>query len=357
MSYYFKDNHFVIENYDKQKTFSSFLPGIAGVKGIPLWAFYANRGQGLTSFGIRDKDEPIQEFFPANTSYQYVDKYGFRSFVKVDGKVYEPFAVNTEDDLVRNMMISRGHFSIEEINQTRKIQVKVTYFGLTNEPLAGLVRRVEIKNLGDNRVIDVVDGLANILPSGATNEGYKSMSNLMVSWMGVENTENNIPFYKFRASSGDEAEISMHHKGHFYLSFMDDSKLIKPIIDLELIFGYDTSLTIPIGLMKNNLADWDLNHQIVVNKVPCGFTPVSKTVLSGETIEINTIIGHVTDVSIINEKASSFARKDFIAQKLSDAETVIDALVHVVDTKTGFPMFDAYIKQNFLDNTDRKSVV
>lgn len=353
MSYYFKDNHFVIENYDKQKTFSSFLPGIAGVKGIPLWAFYANRGQGLTSFGIRDKDEPIQEFFPANTSYQYVDKYGFRSFVKVDGKVYEPFAVNTEDDLVRNMMISRGHFSIEEINQTRKIQVKVTYFGLTNEPLAGLVRRVEIKNLGDNRVIDVVDGLANILPSGATNEGYKSMSNLMVSWMGVENTENNIPFYKFRASSGDEAEISMHHKGHFYLSFMDDSKLIKPIIDLELIFGYDTSLTIPIGLMKNNLADWDLNHQIVVNKVPCGFTPVSKTVLSGETIEINTIIGHVTDVSIINEKASSFARKDFIAQKLSDAETVIDALVHVVDTKTGFPMFDAYIKQNFLDNTLR----
>ncbi len=353
MSYYFKNDQFVIENYDKQKTFSSFLPGIAGVNGIPLWAFYSNRGQGLTSFGIKDKDEPIQEFFPANTSYQYVDKYGFRSFVKVGGAVYEPFTVNTEDDLTRNMMISRGHFSIEEINQTRKIQVKVTYFGLTNESVAGLVRKVEIKNFGDERVIDVVDGLANILPSGATNEGYKNMSNLMVSWMGVENTEKNIPFYKFRASSGDEAEVSMHHKGHFYLSFVEDDKLIKPIIDLELLFGYDTSLTVPFGFKNNDLRDLDLNHQIVVNKVPCGFTPVSKMFVNGETVEINTIIGHAADVSMINEKASSFAKKAYIAQKLSEAEAVIDALVGVVDTKTSFPMFDAYIKQNFLDNSLR----
>ena len=229
MTYYFENNQFVIEDYDKQKTFSSFLPGIAGVKGIPLWAFYANRGQGITSFGIKDKDEPILEFFPANTSYQYVDKYGFRSFVIVDGDVYEPFAVHTDDDVKRNMYISRGHFSIEEINKSRNIHYKVTYFGLTNEPVAGLVRNVMIKNLGEERLVEVVDGIANILPSGATNQSYKSMSNLMVSWMGVENIENNVPIYKFRASSGDEAEVSMVNKGHFYMSFMEDDKLIKPI--------------------------------------------------------------------------------------------------------------------------------
>jgi hypothetical protein len=353
LSYFYKNNEFVIENYDKQKTFSSFLPGIAGINGIPLWAFYSNRGQGLTSFGIRDKNEPIQEFFPANTSYQYVDRYGFRSFVKVDGDIYEPFAVNTEDDLTRNMMISRGHFSIEEINLTRKIQYKVTYFGLANEPIAGLVRRVVVKNFGDARNIDVVDGLANILPSGATNEGYKSMSNLMISWMGVENTENNIPFYKFRASSGDEAEVSMHEKGHFYLSFVDDYKLIKPIIDLERIFGYDTSLTVPVGLRKNSLDGMDSDNQVVVNKVPCGFTPVSKTILSGAHIEINTIIGHAAEVAIINEKALLIACKAYIDKKFDEAEAVIDALVDVVDTESNFPLFDAYIKQNFLDNTLR----
>jgi len=353
VSYYFKNNQFVIENYDKQKAFSSFLPGIAGVKGIPLWTFYANRGQGITSFGIKDKDEPILEFFPANTSYQYVDKYGFRSFVRVDNQFYEPFAVNTDDDVKRNMRISRDHFSIEEINTSRNIHYKVTYFGLTNEPVAGLVRTVEIKNLGENRLVEVVDGIANILPSGATNESYKNMSNLMVSWMGVENTDYNIPFYKFRASSGDEAEITSHSKGHFYLSFVEDHKLIKPIVDLELIFGYDTSLTIPYGLMGKKLNDLDLNNQVVVNKVPCGFTPVSKIVLSGASIEIHTIIGHVSEVSIINQKALSISKKDYIVGKLKDAEELIDTLVEVVDTKSNFPLFDAYIKQNFLDNTLR----
>ncbi len=248
MSYFFRDQHFVIENYDKKKTFSSFLPGIAGIKGIPLWAYYANRGQGMTSFGIKDKNEPILEFFPANTSYQYVDTYGFRSFVKIDGEVYEPFAVDLKDDVTRNMSIARGHFSIEEINRSRQIHYKVTYFGLTNEPLAGLIRKVEVTNMGERRTIEIVDGLANILPSGASTEGYKNMSNLMVSWMGVENLENDIPFYKFRASSGDEAEVSMVQKGHFYLSFTEEGRLIKPIVDLELIFGYDTSLSVPIGL-------------------------------------------------------------------------------------------------------------
>ncbi|MDW7662861.1 MAG: cellobiose phosphorylase, partial [Bacillota bacterium] len=353
MSYYFKHNQFVIENFDKQKTFSSFLPGIAGVKGIPLWAFYANRGQGITSFGIKDKDEPILEFFPANTSYQYVDKYGFRSFVRVEDQYFELFMVNTEDDVERNMYISREHFSIEEINKSRKIHYKVTYFGLTGEPVAGLVRTVEVKNLGDHRLLEVVDGIANILPSGATNESYKNMSNLMVSWMSVENMEHNIPFYKFRASSGDEAEVSSHCKGHFYLSFIEDDELIKPIVDLELIFGHDTSLTRPFGLMSKKLADFDLDNQVVVNKVPCGFTPISKIVSSGEQIEINTIIGHVSEVSIINQKALEFSRKDYIKSKFKEAVEMIDTLVDVVDTKTNFPLFDAYIKQNFLDNTLR----
>ena len=35
--YYFKNNEFVIENYDNKLTFSSFLPGIAGKKGISKW--------------------------------------------------------------------------------------------------------------------------------------------------------------------------------------------------------------------------------------------------------------------------------------------------------------------------------
>ncbi|MBO1265927.1 cellobiose phosphorylase [Proteiniclasticum sp. SCR006] len=353
MGYYYKDKEFVIENYDKRKPFSSFLPGIAGIRGIPLWVYYANRGQGITSFGLRDKNEPIQEFFPANTSYQYVDRYGFRSFVKVDGEVYEPFAPGSRDVVKRTMFIAQGHFTIEEINETRKITYRVTYFGLTNEPVAGLVREVEIVNDGAARILEVVDGIANILPSGTTNETFKNMSNLMVSWMGVENMDHHIPFYKFRASSGDDAEISMVQKGHFYLSFMEDGQLIPPIVDLEKIFGYDTSLSVPTTMESHSLEELDLKNQVLVNKVPCGFSPVSKKLEAGEHLNIHTIIGSVSDVEIINEKAKAFTKTAYISRKREEAEEVLDELVNVIRTESAYPVFDAYLKQNFLDNTLR----
>lgn len=40
-------NRFVIEDYGIKSTFSSFLPGISGKMGIPVWSFYVNRGQGI----------------------------------------------------------------------------------------------------------------------------------------------------------------------------------------------------------------------------------------------------------------------------------------------------------------------
>ena len=55
-NYRFENNTFTIENYDRVAPFSSFLPGVAGVKGIPLWLFYTNRGQGVASFGVHNKD-------------------------------------------------------------------------------------------------------------------------------------------------------------------------------------------------------------------------------------------------------------------------------------------------------------
>ena len=91
--YYLANEEFVINDYDLKKTFSSFLPGLAGKKGIPLWAFYVNRGQGLCSFGVENKDNPILEFSPAVTAYQNVDRIGFRTFVKLNNDVCMSFLV------------------------------------------------------------------------------------------------------------------------------------------------------------------------------------------------------------------------------------------------------------------------
>src|SRR5450631_3737993 len=95
---YYLDNNgaFVIDDYNQAKLFADFFPGVSGLYGIPMWAFYVNRGQGLSSFGIESKDKAILEFQPANKAYRLASMQGFRTFLKItDGKkqkFYEPFA-------------------------------------------------------------------------------------------------------------------------------------------------------------------------------------------------------------------------------------------------------------------------
>ena len=93
-SYRLENDTFVIENYDKKVPFCSFLPGLTGEKGIPIWSFYVNRGQCVTSFGIDNKHKPIMEFFPANVAYENTAVKGFRTFIRKNGEYFEPFFVN-----------------------------------------------------------------------------------------------------------------------------------------------------------------------------------------------------------------------------------------------------------------------
>jgi len=81
-----EDGTFVISDYNKSRTFSSFFPGIAGLHGIPMWAFYANRNQGICSFGIKNKSCSIMEFSPAVNAYSTVATQGFRTFIKIKEK-------------------------------------------------------------------------------------------------------------------------------------------------------------------------------------------------------------------------------------------------------------------------------
>ncbi len=61
-----EEGRYVINDYHAKPPLASFLPGIAGLKGIPLWAFYVSRGQGIAGFGVRDRNGPIMEFQPAS---------------------------------------------------------------------------------------------------------------------------------------------------------------------------------------------------------------------------------------------------------------------------------------------------
>lgn len=347
--YYFKNGEFIIENFDVQKTFTSFLPSIAGKKGVPSWAFYVNRGQAMSSFGVQDKNGAILEFFPAYTAYQVVERIGFRTFIKVNGNTHEIFGVNNSK-AKRTMFIQREQFRIEEVNNTLGLKVAITYFGLPNTNIAALVRKVEVTNLRESEItFEIADGLTQIFTPGTEHGSYKVMSNLLRSWMDVYNLENNCAFYKNRASTGDSAEVSAIQEGNFYVSFIDD-KLIKPIVDPTLIFGNDKGYTNAKNFSKNSVNEILSSYQNYANKVPCGFTLSKANLKENETLRINTIIGKMFSLDALNEVLPNISNSKYVDQKQLENIEVVESMMKDVHTETNNPLFDEYIKNTYLDN-------
>ena len=353
-NYYFDSGKFVIEQFDEGKPFSSFLPGLAGLKGIPMWNFYVNRGQAICSFGVRDKNSPIMEFSPANISYKNVGTTGFRTFIKMKGEqeIYEPFQSARPDHAAKRIMtILPNGLTIEETHTEHGLKTTVHYFNLPNDDYAALVRRVEIENIGGKEIeLELMDGLPEILPYGVENSGYKEIGNLLRSWMDVYNLENGIPFYKLRSSTNDDAQVSEITNGHFYLSFTGEGEKISPIVDFELIFGGNTSLTYPdrfAGLTLSELAELP---QYPVNKVPCGFSGVARRLAPGSKMTLNTLVGHVNDIDKINQKAEHICKDEYIKSKFQEAAALTEELTADIATHTSSPVFDAYCRQSYLDN-------
>ena len=349
IKYDFTENkEFVIEDYDKAKTFAGFLPGIAGVNGIPMWSFYVNRGQAMGSFGVRDKDDTIMEFFPALTLYRTIERQGFRTFIRKNGTTHEIFSSLSADDTVRKLAVEKNRLKITEENLTLDIRVTVTYFTMPGENYAALVRKVEIEKLstGPNE-IELLDGLPQILPTGVSNSSYQAMSNLMKSWFDVLNVENGIAYYKIRGSTQDSAQVDEFQEGNFYLSFSSESGgLIPPIYDMNVIFGENTSFSRPDG--------WDCaadelhkRRQVPENKVSGGFSG-ARTAL-GNKFTLCTVIGHIAGPELINSRKKDFTI-DYINKKEKDAVDLVEGLVADVATKTSDSLFNQYIEQCYLDN-------
>lgn len=349
MDYYFNNGKFIIDDYDKKSTFASFLPGVAGKLGKPIWCYYVNRGQVVSSFGVGDKGSPILEFSPASIAYQLVSSEGFRTFLKVNGEFVEPFAVSLENDIKRRMEINESSVGIYEKNTKMGYEIRVQYFGLPEDEFAALVRTVEITNISDKEMnIEVLDGLTTIIPKGVSNSTYKEVGNLMRSWMDVENLENDIAFYKLRASSSDQAEVNQILDGNFFLTLVDD-EIVSPIVDAKLIFDFDDSLSKPVAFMNQSLEEIMKKPQVTANKVPCGFSAKTKVLKSQEVISIGSMYGYVEDVQLINSRKNTI-NKDYFKQKQKAAYDVIRNLTNDIYTKTNNTIFDEYCRQSYLDN-------
>ena len=351
--YISKSDEFVIENYNSSSTFSSFFPGIAGVFGVPMWVFYANRGQCITSFGVQDKDGAIMEFQPANKAYRSAALNGFRTFLKVDGKFYEPFSETDRNST--KMMITPHDLTIAVENEALKISVEVNYFTLPNEKFPALARTLRIKNLSKKkRELEVLDGLPAMIPCGFNNSLLKNMSQTIEAWSIVENLEKGAPFVRLKVVPSDAPETQLSQRGNFYFSFSDTDGKKGPtdiIIRRRTIFGEVSGLEYPEVFAEGKFKVPAI--QMKENFIPCAFSHKKIELTPGKELKLFSVIGNIDSIKTLNETKKAVSNKAYIEKKAVENKSLIDGIASRASTSSGSKNFDLYTKQSFIDNVMR----
>jgi hypothetical protein len=353
------NGRFVIRGYRELRPFASFLPGIAGRMGIPMWAFYVNRGQGIVSFGVESKDCPVMEFLPANKAYQSVAYTGFRTFVRARRgertAFLEPFAPWSEAPADHQaMIIGANDLEIEETSPEHEIETRVRYFLLPNDRFAGMVRVVTIRNTGTKPVsLEILDGMPAVIPYGVSNSLLKEIGRTAEAWMEVFHSKERAPFYRLRASVADAAEVATFEAGHFALAFVDDNRLLPCVVDPAVVFAHDLSLHRPEGFCRQPLSSLLKAPQITCGRTPCAFFAHEATLAPSESVTIRTIIGHVASLEILERHVDRISRAAYVDAKSREATDLVEQLTDAVATRTALPLLDAYCRQSFLDNVLR----
>lgn len=339
---------FTIKNYGKKSTFASFLPGISGIKGIPIWCYYVNRGQGVVSFGVEDKDHAIMEFYPAHQAYQNVKRTGFRTFIKKDGYYLESFQ---NEDKPHSMEIGMNMLKIWEKDTVNKLETEVAYFTLPNERVGALVRKVSITNMDMNACeLEVLDGMPACIPYGVDMGSMKEMGQTCKAWMQVEDEDSNVPYFRVRVSMEDSAAVSKIEGGNFAFACQKDGTRLKAIVDPALVFAYDNSLEKAVGFQEKTLEDIMNYPQATTNQLPCSFFLTKQQVKPGESLTIYEVIGQVESKETLNKFLNRSFDSAYFEEKRAIAVSLAEELCQGIETHTADEKFDTYCKYTYLDN-------
>lgn len=340
----------VIEDYARKPVFASFLPGIAGLKGIPVWCLYVNRGQGIASFGTEDKDHSIMEFSPAHQAWQNVKRTGFRTFIRSGGAFLEPFQSECAG---QRMTVSMNGLTVSEHNTEWGLDTQAEYYILPGEPIGALVRRLTVTNTGtQEQELELLDGMPAVVPYGVNQWTMKNMLQTGKAWMKAEILEN-LPYYRVRASMEDTADVGRVEAGNFSLAVDGEGKRLLPVVDTELVFDYDTSLEQPVGFLKKGLEGLMSAVQNCENQVPCSFYGTKARLLPGKSVMICQMIGRAESREVLGRFAGKKFGPQYFTEKKKEANVLVWRMTDRVETHTGNPVFDAYCRYTYMDNALR----
>ncbi len=357
------DEHgrFQIADYDKQSAFASFLPGIGGPDGVPLWCLYVNRAQAISSFGVGNKDHAIVEFLPANWAYQLVGVQGFRTFCKIDGQYYEPFQNDISSRQFtsqRTMWVEMDRLTLREDNQTLGLRFEVSYFSPVNQPIGSLVRLLKITNQSSKaRRLECLDGLPLVIPAGFTEIGIKTMRRILEAYASVRLVAGHIPFCASKVIAHDEAEVEEVRCGNFYAAWLSRDNILSPIepyYDADLIFGASQDLITPRQFIQQTKLD--RAQQVPENKMPCAMAPFSQTLEPDDSITLMALSGMAASEAALTSFLSGFKTASDIEQSSQQSRQLIQSITQPAFMVSSKPALDAYTRQNYLDNILRGGV-
>lgn len=353
-------NRFVIENYNWAQPFSNFFPGIGGKWGIPLWAYYVNRAQGVSSIGVRNKDNAIMEFFSFNKACHRVGSQGFRTFIRVDDSpLYEPFRQTKAPGIRQVMSISAEELSIREVNDTLGIEFNIDYFPLVNLPVAGLVRKVSLRNLNRQAVkVELIDGLPHILAYGKSQHSIKFISRHIEAMIKVDLVKGT-PFYHLKQAPVDTAEVERVEGGNFYFTFLTDQKRILAndyIVDPAAVFDASGWSDYPWDFAGHGLEKVTAYQQMYENKTPCALTPLSREIPGDGEITFYSFVGNAPSEAKLEELKSRIADEGFLEEKRKENRSTIEQISDQMFTVSNNREFDSYCGQTFLDNVLRGGI-
>jgi len=370
-------NRYVLEDYDAKPTFASFLPGVAGRYGKPVWSFYVNRGQGIASFGTKSKEYPMLEFNAANKAYQLTPYIGFRTFVQgsrgFKSFSTEPFSPTESRDLSddkeaqdilpkRVMYVGPNEFEVKETDTENGLETSVSYFVLPEEDFAALVRRVTFTNVGPGDLtLSALDGLAKLEPVGGMLDwGLKNMGRTLEGWFGVYHADDtlNLPFYRMSTEPSDTASVTIEKAGHYVISFIETedggTELLPIVYDMNAIFGQDTSLLNARAMDSKTISEIVEGDQYGDAKTSSAFSALRDVKLApGESITISTFYGKAPEVEEVPKIAAIVTAPGFVESKFDRARSLMNDLTAGVETNSTNVLFNGAIKQMYLDNSLR----
>jgi hypothetical protein len=346
------DNRFVIDQYNDLAPFASFLPGIAGTMGRPAWVFYVNRGQGIASFGVRNKDGAFLEFFPADKAYQLTPSRGFRTFLKIaDGDqvlTHEPFQRGAGAEVKQRLYVTPHEVGVEEINPQLGFSIRADMFTLPEAPVAGLLRRVTITNTsGRAKKIEIVDGLPQVLPFGMNQWILKFMSRTSEAFMRVEGVEDNLPFYRLKVWPTDSPQVEPVLACNFFAGFLN-GKRSNVLVDAERVFGLAGDFSRAERFFSGEPLDF--NNQVIGNQTPSAFQAISIELQPSESQVFYGFYGHAESQSVFEQFIAEAGQEGYFETKRQKNRQLIEAISQKAFTATAKPLFDAHARQCYLDN-------